>query len=128
MIQRLIAYYRSRPLIVTVWHHAALYLVVAALLLALRYGAGVAVPLYWPLFAWFMLLAVHFFIVRAMAASNEWADGRADDIRRDAYDFQHIKEIYGEPKTADAAARARRAKRAERESERQQDAGQGPDT
>jgi len=115
MIKQLIAYYRARPAIVTVWHHAALYVAVTALLLVLRYGFGVPVPLYWPLFAWFMLLSVHFFIVRAMGASNEWADGRADDIRRDAYDFQHIKEIYSEPKTADAAARERRARREARE-------------
>lgn len=111
-LQRLLAYYKA-DLMRTIYHHGALYVVAAAIMLGLRHGAGLPVPLFWPLGVWFMIAAVHFFIVKSMAVDNDWADGKADRIRRDAYDFQHVREIYKEPKTLETVAREKRRKREE---------------
>lgn len=79
-------------------HHGVIYFGVAAAGILLRL-AGLPVPLFWPLGVWFMLLAAHFFFYRAFQADEDWADDRADKLRRHSYDFQHIREIYKEPTT-----------------------------
>lgn len=111
-LKRLLAYYKA-DLMRSVYHHGALYAGVAAIMLGLRYLAGLPVPLFWPLGVWFMVAAVHFFIVKSMSVDNDWADEKADRIRRDAYDFQHVREIYKEPKTLETVAREKRRKREE---------------
>jgi hypothetical protein len=40
---------------------------------------------------------MHFLLVRSLTANDDWADDRADKIRRHAYDFQHVKDIYIKP-------------------------------
>ena len=79
-------------------HHIALFAIVALSGIALRL-MGAPVPLFWPLGVWFMLLAGHFFFYRSFQVDEEWADDRADRLRRHSYDFQHIREIYKEPTT-----------------------------
>lgn len=94
--ERLWRYYARRPGML-IMHHIALYVVVAVTGIGLRLS-GVPVPLFWPLGVWFMLLAGHFFFYRSFQADEDWADDRADRLRRHSYDFQHIREIYKEPK------------------------------
>lgn len=102
---RLRDYYRRHPGSLLM-HHIALYVVVAALGITARL-LGLAVPLFWPLGVWFLVLAGHFFFYRSFQADEDWADDRADRLRRHSYDFQHIREIYKEPtpiKTEDIRA------------------------
>jgi len=116
ILTRIVAYYRDQPLIRTVHHHAALVVIVMATLIALRLWSPWPAPVFWPGLIWSFVLAIHFFIVRSMDVDEDWVEERADDVRRHAYDFQHIRDIYTEPKTLEAVARERR-KRKEQKSD-----------
>ena len=48
LLNKLIAYYRRKPMH-SVYHHGALYVGVALVLLGLRYQANIDVPIFWPL-------------------------------------------------------------------------------
>jgi uncharacterized membrane protein len=110
LLNKLIAYYRRKPMH-SVYHHGALYVGVALVLFGLRYQANIYVPIFWPLLAWFFIAAIHFFIVKSMEVDDEWADAKADKLRRDAYDFQHVREIYNEPKTLERIAAEKRKRK-----------------
>ena len=48
---------------------------------------------FWPMFAWSLIFAFHFFLVRAMRADDGWADDRAMRLRSKSYDIDHILRI-----------------------------------
>ena len=96
-IMRIIAYYRRKPPVTAVWHHGLLFFGVAALLVTARATFADWMPLFWPLLIWYIVFSLHFLLVRSLTANNDWADDRADKIRRHAYDFQHVKDIYIKP-------------------------------
>jgi hypothetical protein len=96
-IKRIIAYYRGRSPVTLLWHHGFLFLVVGTLIVVLRVTLLPWIPLFWPLVIWYVIFSFHFLLVRSLSANNEWADDRADKLRRHAYDFQHVKDIYNKP-------------------------------
>ncbi|NQV60462.1 MAG: hypothetical protein HQ502_12385 [Alphaproteobacteria bacterium] len=96
-IKHIIAYYRGRSPVTLLWHHGFLFVVVGALIIALRLTWAPWMPLFWPLLIWYLTFSFHFLLVRSLTANDDWADDRADKIRRNAYDFQHVKDIYIKP-------------------------------
>ncbi|MDP6345295.1 MAG: hypothetical protein QF578_07745 [Alphaproteobacteria bacterium] len=99
VLRRIIDYYRQRSPITLLWHHGALLLIVAVLLVAGRFTVAPWLPVFWPLLIWYVIFAFHFLLLRSLSVGDDWADARADKLRRQAYDFQHVKEIYKEPTT-----------------------------
>jgi hypothetical protein len=96
-IIRIIAYYRGRSPVTLLWHHGLLFAAVGTLIVCLRVTWMPWMPLFWPLVIWYVVFSLHFLLVRSLTANDEWADERADKLRRHAYDFQHVKDIYIKP-------------------------------
>ena len=48
---------------------------------------------FWPAFAWGLALLVHYCIVRSIHVEDAWVDERAEDLRMNSYDFDHIHTI-----------------------------------
>ena len=96
-IKRIIAYYRRRPAVTLLWHHGLLFVAVAALIVCLRVTWLPWMPLFWPLLIWYVVFSFPFLLVGSLSANDDWADDRADKLRRHAYDFQHVKDIYIKP-------------------------------
>ena len=90
-------YLRQQRLIGLLWRHGLLLLCVAALMIGARYTVAPLIPIFWPLLIWYLLFSLHFLLVRTLSANDDWADERADKLRRHAYDFQHVKDIYTKP-------------------------------
>lgn len=66
---------------------------VVAVLLAANFFFGDGWWSFWPLYAWGLLLTVHFFYVRALDVDDDWVQERTDDLRMRSYDFDHIRDI-----------------------------------
>lgn len=98
-LKRIIDYYRRRRPATLLWHHGLLFAAVAALMIAARLTWLPWLPLFWPLIIWYAVFSLHFLLLRSFSADEEWADERADKLRRKAYDFQHVKDIYIKPIT-----------------------------
>lgn len=73
-------------------HGMAFCAVVVALLLA-NFLFGDGWWSFWPLYAWGLLLTVHFFYVRALDVDDDWVNERVDDLRMRSYDFDHMRDI-----------------------------------
>lgn len=95
-IIHLIINYKRNPM-ASIRHHAILFALAATALLLMRFYFDIPLPLFWPLGTWFMVMSVHFFVVRSMTVTDEEADAWADDLRRGAYDSIHIRNIYNDP-------------------------------
>ena len=93
----IIAYYRSRSPVTLLWHHGLLVIVACAVMVGARVTFAPWIPLFWTLLIWYIVFSFHFLLVRSLTANDGWADERADKIRRHAYDFQHVKDIYIKP-------------------------------
>ncbi len=96
-IRSIIASYRRRSPVTPLWHHGLLMVAVIALMIGARVTFAPWMPLFWPLLIWYIVFSLHFLLVRSLTANDDWADERADKIRRHAYDFQHVKDIYIKP-------------------------------
>ncbi|MDA1098871.1 MAG: hypothetical protein O2967_07780 [Proteobacteria bacterium] len=101
-IKRIVAYYRGRSPVTLLWHHGLLFVVSAILMVGGRVTWMPWMPLFWPLVIWYVVFSLHFLLVRSLSASDDWADDRADKLRRYAYDFQHVKDIYIKPTNFEA--------------------------
>ncbi len=113
-VKAIIDYYRRRRPVTLLWHHGLLFGTFTVLLLGARALIGPDVPLFWPLLIWYVVFSLHFLLVRSLTANDEWADERADKVRRHAYDFAHVKDIYVKPITFDPDEdEARRSGRSE---------------
>jgi|GEM_PF-264317 len=66
---------------------------VTAAVIVLNVGLDAGMPLFWPLAAWSVVVAIHYFIASAADVDEEWVDDRATEIRMRSYDFGHIGEI-----------------------------------
>ena len=97
VILAIIAHFRRKRPVALLWQHAILFMGCAGLLVLARFTFAPSVPLFWPLLIWYFVFSFHFLLVRSLTANDAWADERADKIRRHAYDFQHVKDIYIKP-------------------------------
>ncbi len=97
LINGIVAYFRRHKPVALLWRHGLLFACVAALMVTARVTFAPWMPLFWPLLIWYVLFSLHFLLVRSLTANDQWADDRADKLRRHAYDFQHVKDIYIKP-------------------------------
>jgi hypothetical protein len=47
----------------------------------------------WPIVAWSVAFAVHYFYRKARSVDDRWAEARAADLRSKSYDASHIDSI-----------------------------------
>ncbi len=116
-VKAIIDYYRRCRAVILLWHHGLLFGIFTVLLLIARATFAPEVPLFWPLLIWYIVFSLHFLLVRSLTANDDWADERADKVRRHAYDFAHVKDIYIKPITFDP----------EKDKERRSNASDRPD-
>jgi hypothetical protein len=81
--------------------HFRIYGGVLIFVLFLNLILGAGLPLFWPLAAWAVGLAVHYFIASAIDVNEEWVQEKAMDLRYRSYDFDHIENIQGRVKKRD---------------------------
>ena len=48
---------------------------------------------FWPMMAWAVLLAIHYFIASSLAIDEDWAAEKSIDVSTRSYDFDHIYNI-----------------------------------
>ena len=58
-----------------------------------------------PVYGWGILLAVHFFYVRAANVDDDWVRDRAEDLRVRSYDLGHITDLEERVGRGDASVR-----------------------
>ncbi|HJM91297.1 MAG: hypothetical protein QGG28_19730 [Alphaproteobacteria bacterium] len=116
-VKAIIDYYRRCRAVTLLWHHGLLFGIFTVLLLIARATFAPEVPLFWPLLIWYIVFSLHFLLVRSLTANDDWADERAGKVRRHAYDFAHVKDIYIKPITFDP----------EKDKERRSNASDRPD-
>jgi len=73
--------------------HATVYAVVIGCLTAANIAVGGGWWAYWPTVSWGIVLAVHFFYVRASSVDEAWIEERSADLRFRSYDLGHIEDI-----------------------------------
>ncbi len=73
--------------------HALLYILSSAALLSSKFLFGTDWPLFWALFAWSLLVAVHYFIAGAFDIDEDWANDKIFELKGRSYDFDHIRNI-----------------------------------
>lgn len=49
--------------------------------------------IFWPAFAWGIVLLVHYLFVHSIHVDDAWVEERAQDLRMNSYDFDHIHTI-----------------------------------
>lgn len=74
-------------------YHVVLYLVGNGILYLINRATSEAWWAFWPLFAWSVLLACHFFFIRSVRADDAWAQARSLRLRAKSYDIDHILSI-----------------------------------
>lgn len=73
--------------------HAGAFALVIVPLNVINVMGGAPWWAFWPSMSWGVVLAVHFFIVKAMTIDEEWVNERAMELREHSYDFDHMKDI-----------------------------------
>ena len=77
--------------------HAWLYVVGACGLITANWVSGGYWWAFWPLFAWGVALAVHYFIYKARTVDEDWVAERTADLHSKSYDAHHIDRIAEDP-------------------------------
>jgi hypothetical protein len=87
--------------------HLAAFVVIVAVLVVADIVIGGGLALFWPLGAWSVLLAIHYFIASAYDVDEAWVDEKIMDLRTRSYDFDHIQNIEQRVKDKDRSVTAR---------------------
>lgn len=74
------------------WHLSG-YCVVMGALVVVNIFVGGGWWSFWPMAAWGLLLAFHFFYYKSVTVDDRWVEERTDDLRLRSYDLSHIKDI-----------------------------------
>ena len=91
--------------------HAGAFMLGNAALVGANWLSGEPWWFFWPLAAWGLALAVHYFVYKARKVDERWAQERAADLRSKSYDANHIDSIAEryEVKTAEPAEKPKKA-------------------
>ena len=74
-------------------YHRLAYVVSCVLVVLVNILLSGAGWLFWVLFAWGIVFAVHFFFVKSISVDDDWVDERTQDLRERSYDLGHIEDI-----------------------------------
>ena len=86
------------------WHLAA-YCVLMGALLAINIFIGGGWWSFWPMCAWGLVLACHFFYYKSATVDDRWVQERTDDLRLRSYDLSHIHDIEDRVDKGDSSVR-----------------------
>lgn len=86
------------------WHVLA-YSVVMSMLVVANIFVGGGWWSFWPMIAWSLVLACHFFYYKSVTVDEEWAQERTDDLKLRSYDLGHIQDIEDRVEKHDASVR-----------------------
>ena len=86
------------------WHLLA-YGGVMGVLIVVNFIIGGGWWSFWPICAWGLLLAFHFFYYKSMTVDEAWVQERTDDMRLRSYDLSHIHDIEDRVERRDASVR-----------------------
>lgn len=73
--------------------HFRIFLGVVLVAIMANAAFGLGLPLFWPIGAWTVLLAIHYLVASTLSVEQDWVDEKAEDLRMRSYDFGHIDEI-----------------------------------
>lgn len=73
--------------------HVLAYSVLMGALVVVNIFVGGGWWSFWPMCAWGLLLAFHFFYYRSVTVDDMWVQERTDDLRLRSYDLSHIRDI-----------------------------------
>ena len=60
---------------------------------------------FWPMSAWGVVLAFHFFYYKSVTVDDRWVRERTDDLRLRSYDLSHIQDIEDRVDSGDSSVR-----------------------
>ena len=80
--------------------HATAYFLAVVVFVPVSILADLGIA-FWPLSAWGVALALHFFYDRSVNVDEEWVEERADEMRLRSYDLSHIQNIEERVASAD---------------------------
>ena len=98
---------KARHIIVTRlfrWHLLA-YCVVMGILVGINILVGGGWWSFWPMCAWGLVFAFHFFYYKSVTVDDDWVKERTDDMRLRSYDVSHILDIEERVKQGDDSVR-----------------------
>ncbi len=73
--------------------HGYAYAGVIAVLVVVDWATAGTMWSIWPLLGWGVVFAFHYFYVRSVHVSDDWAEERTQDLRYKSYDLSHIHSI-----------------------------------
>lgn len=85
--------------------HLRLYVVVCGGLTLINFYTGAGWWSFTAVAGWGVLLAVHYFYVRAANVDDDWVRDRTDDLRVRSYDLGHITDLEERVERGDASVR-----------------------
>ena len=85
--------------------HLRLYVVACGGLTLVNLWTGAGWWSFTPVCGWGVLLAVHYFYVRAANVDDDWVRERTDDLRVRSYDLGHITDLEERVERGDASVR-----------------------
>ena len=85
--------------------HLRLYVLVCGGLTLVNLWTGAGWWSFTPVGGWGVLLAVHYFYVRAANVDDDWVRDRTDDLKVRSYDLGHITDLEERVERGDASVR-----------------------
>lgn len=85
--------------------HLRLYVVVCGGLTLINFYTGAGWWSFTPVGGWGVLLAVHYFYVRAANVDDDWVRDRTEDLKVRSYDLGHITDLEERVERGDASVR-----------------------
>ena len=85
--------------------HVLAYVGVMGVLIVLNFIIGGGWWSFWPMCAWGLVLAFHFFYYKSVTVDEAWVQERTDDMRLRSYDLSHIHDIEDRVEQRDASVR-----------------------
>ena len=85
--------------------HLRLYVVVCGGLTLVNLWTGAGWWSFAPVYGWGVLLAVHYFYVRAAHVDDDWVRDRTEDLKVRSYDLGHITDLEERVERGDASVR-----------------------
>ena len=85
--------------------HLSLYVAVCGGLTLVNLWTGAGWWSFTPVGGWGVLLAVHYFYVRAANVDDDWVRDRAEDLKVRSYDLGHITDLEERVERGDASVR-----------------------
>lgn len=85
--------------------HLSAYIGAMMILLTVNIAIGGGWWSFWPMCAWGIVLAFHFFYYKSVTIDEAWVEERTDDMRLRSYDLSHIHDIEGRVEKRDASVR-----------------------